>query len=402
MDVLTARGGVAEASSDDDVVLVGEVPGDNHADKLGLYSKLEDRKTAEGRQVQHHTLSTNTGHTACLLLIGLLSWQVYRLKNNTSTTDYYLYCVKGEWWIGEEEDIGRAEGYFWGKDNAELPHQIVTPCWKVSGRDDWLAAPAVRCVSVSNGGLEALAAHKAEVARQLQKAAHEVFMVGPAAFLENPSIPLGRYKRRTDDVHARPTYQLDKPREVGRSPCAMWWADGGWRLGPEDAVGKAEPYIMFADSDERLPYRLPSIGWEALGGKKLPAGLGCCVLKPDEPEWTQLTLYWACGLGLEAQCRLLLTGGKGDIVDRRSPDGGTPLVAACRIGSAACVARLLQAKAQVLVPSTSTCRQRATHICTSIYISTQNAYSLTPPASYPPPRFPRHKIWMFPDISRIF
>ena len=230
MDVLTARGGVAEASSDDDVVLVGEVPGDNHADKLGLYSKLEDRKTAEGRQVQHHTLSTNTGHTACLLLIGLLSWQVYRLKNNTSTTDYYLYCVKGEWWIGEEEDIGRAEGYFWGKDNAELPHQIVTPCWKVSGRDDWLAAPAVRCVSVSNGGLEALAAHKAEVARQLQKAAHEVFMVGPAAFLENPSIPLGRYKRRSADGRCARKANLPARQAARGRPLSMRDVVGGRRL----------------------------------------------------------------------------------------------------------------------------------------------------------------------------
>ena len=133
------------------------------------------------------------------------------------------------WMSGHAASLGTTKGFIHSRDGALTP-DAATSTWRVSGQDDWVDAPEVRCLAG-----EALEA-------ELAKAAPRIALVGPTPDEFTDSM-LGLFEKRAELVNGYPSYT-----KSGDPETMMWHAAQCWYVGVAGELGEAMGHVSVDDN----------------------------------------------------------------------------------------------------------------------------------------------------------
>eukprot|EP00900_Chrysochromulina_parva_P020210 jgi/Chrpa1/2822/Chrysochromulina_OHIO_Genome00010108-RA len=123
-------------------------------------------------------------------------------------------------YVGQAEDVGKAQGWLCCKDDSPCPEQVKA-VWRVSDGQQMVDAADVRCMPVG---------------------ATTVMVAGETPNDLN-SDKLGEFSRRVgQEVNGRPIYA-----QVGNDNRMLWYAAGYWYLGKKNELGKSQGWLCVRD-----------------------------------------------------------------------------------------------------------------------------------------------------------
>jgi hypothetical protein len=131
-----------------------------------------------------------------------------------------IWYTKPYWYVGQAEDVGKAQGWLCCKDDSPCPEQVKA-VWRVSDGQQMVDAADVRCMPVG---------------------ATTVMVAGETPNDLN-SDKLGEFSRRVgQEVNGRPIYA-----QVGNDNRMLWYAAGYWYLGKKNELGKSQGWLCVRD-----------------------------------------------------------------------------------------------------------------------------------------------------------
>ena len=151
-----------------------------------------------------------------------------------------IWYTKPYWYVGQSEDVGKAQGWLCCKDDAPCP-ELTKAAWRVSDGQQMVDAADVRCMPVG---------------------ATTVMVAGETPNDLN-SDKLGEFSRRLgQEVNGRPIYA-----QVGNDNRMIWYAAGYWYLGKKNELGKSQGWLCVRDPAP-APELVQSI-WRVGDGERL-------------------------------------------------------------------------------------------------------------------------------------
>ena len=151
-----------------------------------------------------------------------------------------IWYTKPYWYVGQSEDVGKAQGWLCCKDDAPCP-ELTKAVWRVSDGTQMVDSPDVRCMPVG---------------------AATVMVAGETPNDLN-SDKLGEFSRRVgQEVNGRPIYH-----QVGNDNRMIWYAAGYWYLGKKNELGKSQGWLCVRDPAP-APELVQSI-WRVGDGERL-------------------------------------------------------------------------------------------------------------------------------------
>jgi len=178
------------------IAYTGTTPKGVNADKLGEYARKQG-------DFQKWAFRENRA--------------VYECVDTPSRSIWY---TKPYWYVGQTEDVGKAQGWLCCKDDAPCPEQVKA-AWRVSDGSQMVDAADVRCMPVG---------------------ATTVMVAGETPNDLN-SDKLGEFARRVgQEVNGRPIYA-----QVGNDNRMLWYAAGYWYLGKKNELGKSQGWLCVRD-----------------------------------------------------------------------------------------------------------------------------------------------------------
>jgi len=160
--------------------------------------------------------------------------------DSVDTPSRSIWYTKPYWYVGQSEDVGKAQGWLCCKDDAPCPEQVKS-VWRVSDGQQMVDAADVKCMPVG---------------------ATTVMVAGETPNDLN-SDKLGEFSRRLgQEVNGRPIYA-----QVGNDNRMLWYAAGYWYLGKKNELGKSQGWLCVRDPAP-APELVQSV-WRVGDGERL-------------------------------------------------------------------------------------------------------------------------------------
>ena len=190
-----------------------------------------------------------------------------------------IWYTKPYWYVGQGEDVGKAQGWLCCKDDAPCP-ELTKAVWRVSDGTQMVDAPDVRCMPV--GAPTVMVAGETPndlnsdkvCARRVHRRPRAQHIPRPSALGPSAALTyivfacacvwqLGEFARRLgQEVNGRPIYA-----QVGNDNRMIWYAAGYWYLGKKSELGKSQGWLCVRDPAP-APELVQSI-WRVGDGERL-------------------------------------------------------------------------------------------------------------------------------------